>query len=159
LLFLVVAFFIMFPGKPAAAHKEQAATVLSPDNPFSKAKPVQFPFEKDHLAYGDELLHNSRLDDAMNVYANIYASDPSDTNKAAALIAGCDAATRKGDDNSERFAHELCFLYLQRFPQGAEAATAHFYLGYLMAGEHDVTGALAHFSTITADFPSSGHAS
>src|SRR2546427_3375501 len=144
--FLFAAYFIAFPDKQVK-RKEQA-TVISQDNPFSQVKSVVFPFDKDHLSYGDELLHNNRYDEALAAFADIYARDPINTNKAFALIAACDTLTRKNDPDSSRFAQELCQQYLRQFPQTADAATAHFYLGYLLAEDHDIPSALAHFTTI-----------
>jgi tetratricopeptide (TPR) repeat protein len=162
LLFVCAALLILFPEKiPLPARKlleREPPKAVSSGNPFFAPKAVAFPFGKDHLDYGDELLHNKRYDEAVEAFASIYATDPADANKASALIAACDTMTRKSDPTSAAYARELCEQYLRQYPEGLQTVTAHYYLGYLLAGEQDISGALAHFTTITADFPNSPQA-
>lgn len=156
LLFAGTLYFIVFPDTKLVKAPQKAS--ISNDNPFFTPRNVTLPFGEDGIEHGQKLVAQKNYDDAVSALGTFVTTDvPQDRKELATRMAGL-ALMQKNDDDAKRHAREVFEAYLEAFPGSKHADSAHFYLGTLAAEEKDAPTALAHFTTITADFPESGFA-
>ncbi len=152
LLFGAAAYFIAFPDTKFAGRQDPQ---VSTGNLFFSPKPIAAPYEADPIEFGEKLVAAEKYADAVSVFGNVFSSGAAEK-KAAAILNGGVALALMNDPSSRRHARELFDQYLGQFPNDLHRDAAHYYLGAIASDEQEPSTALAHFTTIVADFPNSG---